>query len=122
MGNLLILTGLAGIALLVLPSVWTLIKKLWPAAGTSTIGTAITAGTDLEQKWVSYASLTVIHDMDSVQADPKAVEACDYLRLIITAWKRPTDAVDPTVPANMVKATLPDGTFVYIPKPTEAAG
>ena len=59
--------------------------KLWK----TNIETVAVKAADIAAVVGSYTSLTAIRRLDSVEADPKAIEACDYLRGIITAWKRP---------------------------------
>jgi len=65
-----------------------------PSAVSSTLDTAsaaIVKAGDIASVVASYTSLTAIRRLDSVEADPKAVEACDYLRGVITAWRRPVE-------------------------------
>jgi len=64
---------------------WQFLPKLWK----TNISTAAVKAADIAAVVGSYTSLTAIRRLDSVEADPKAVEACDYLRGVITAWKRP---------------------------------
>lgn len=52
----------------------------------------------------SYVALTGIRRLDCVEADPKAIEAADYLRGVITAWKRPVAATPVVVAAPTVES------------------
>jgi hypothetical protein len=70
--------------------------------GLDAAANAVVKAGDIAGVVASYSSLTAIRRLDSVEADPKAVEACDYLRGVITAWKRadtPKPAEDATAEA-----------------------
>ena len=55
------------------------------------VSTAAVKATDISGVISSYAALTGIRRLDAVETDPKAIEACNYLREVITAWKRPVE-------------------------------
>jgi hypothetical protein len=63
--------------------------------GASTAGKTVTKTLDTAAAMTAYASLTSIRALDSVESNPAAVAACDLLRDVVTAWKRP-DPVPPT--------------------------
>ncbi len=52
----------------------------------------------------SYIALTGIRRLDCVEADPKAIEAANYLRGVITAWHRPIEVVTPVTPAPTMES------------------
>jgi hypothetical protein len=81
---------LAIVALLILWFIFAAIKKWRPGSATGGVGGTIGQVADTTQAWTAYAALTSIRYLDSVEADPKAVEACDYLRQVVTSWKRPS--------------------------------
>lgn len=70
---------------------------------TTAVGQAVSKAVDTADAYAAYASLTGIRMLDSVESDPKAVEACDYLRNVVTAWKRPLP-----VPVATVTTTTTD--------------
>ena len=94
MNWLLVVSGVIGIAgIIFFVKVWPKIKgKLGLPSGITNvldkISTATVKATDISGVISSYAALTGIRRLDSVEDDPKAVEACDYLRGVITSWKR----------------------------------
>ena len=67
----------------------------------NTVSGAAVKVTDVADVVSSYLSLTAIRKLACVQEDPKAMEATDYLRGVITAWKRPEEedvvSVAPTI-------------------------
>ena len=69
---------------------WAL-KKWWPGASISDAGLVIGKIADITQSWTAYQGLTAIRAMDCVEADEKAIESCDYLRQVITAWQKVED-------------------------------
>lgn len=87
------ITDYAVLGIVVLGVIWgivALLKKYWPASATSVAGSVAVQVADTTQAWSAYTALSAIRFLDSVEADPKAVEACEYLRTVVTTWKRPT--------------------------------
>lgn len=80
---------LAAIVLLILWVIFAAIKKWWPSAATTTAGTTLGKVVDTTQAISAYMSLTAIRQLDSVEADPAAIAACDLLRNVVTSWRRP---------------------------------
>ena len=135
-GNI-IAGGLVLFCLLVLVAVnWAKAKTYWPfrvlTGRAKTVADSTAAAIqklwDTSSAMAAYESLTAIRKIDSVEADPRAIEACDYLRGVITAWKRPeqvaasssvsvtssssTAAVAPTVDGGV--ATLKTGETLIV--------
>lgn len=74
----------------------------------------------------SYIALTGIRRLDCVEADPKAIEAADYLRGVITAWHRPAVEIEkPVTPMPTIEsltaeiATLKSKLAIYVPNGQE---
>jgi hypothetical protein len=115
MGTIVIIAGV----LCAVVSVFLLIWDKWAPKGTYTVldtaaGVA-TKAIDIAGIVASYTSLTAIRTLDSVEADPEAIKACDYLRGVITAWKRPA-APAPTLDlASRVAALETKGVTDTVP-------
>lgn len=75
--------------------------KKW-GNNTSTVGKTITGFIDTADALGAYTNLTLIRQLDSIEADPQAIIACDYLRNVVTAWKRPDSlATKPAVTVSV---------------------
>lgn len=83
---------------------------IWKKFGnnTSTAGQIITSIIDTTDALGAYTNLTLIRQLDSVESDAKAVEACDYLRNVVTAWKRPKTAAESAVVTVSVNGKTTD--------------
>lgn len=82
--------GIGVLMLLALGAKWVLPMLPFGKTGAATSVTAVaTAGLDQGAVWTSYVALKTIRELDSVEADPRALEACDYLWTVIAKWKRP---------------------------------
>lgn len=112
MNLILLILGVIGLLLVFAFWVWPKIKGTSAAAAlpdsiesflnrlsSTTVKTADVAGVVS-----SYLSLTAIRKLDCVQEDPKALEATDYLRGVITAWKRPVEPDVIVAPAPTVES------------------
>ena len=103
MGSIFDLILAAGVLLLIAWAVWAAVKKFWPTAASSSAGTVVGQVIDTTQAWSAYAALKAVRELDSVEADPKAIAACDYLLPLVLNWKRPETAetkIDTTPAAN----------------------
>ena len=52
-----------------------------------TVGAAVTAAIDTSEQIASYGALTLVRQTPAVASDPQAVQYCDYLRTVCTAWQ-----------------------------------
>jgi len=93
--------GVVGLVLVTIAWAWTKFKGTSAASALpdsietflNTLTNATVKATDVSGVVSSYIALTGIRKLDCVEADPKAIEAADYLRGVITAWKRPAETV-----------------------------
>lgn len=49
-------------------------------------GNAVTTAVDTSEQLMAYGALTVVRHSPAVEADPQAVQYCDYLRTVCTSW------------------------------------
>jgi len=109
--TILFWVGVIGLALVAIVWIWGKVKGTSVAAALpdsvenflNTLTSATVKASDVSSVVSSYIALTGIRKLDCVEADPKAVEAADYLRGVITAWKRPVATTETPV---VVKPTV----------------
>jgi len=112
---LLLVLGCIGLVLVIFAYyVWPNVKGTAAAAALpdsvenflNTLTNATVKATDVSSVVSSYIALTGIRKPDCVEADSKAVEAADYLRGVITAWKRPVATTETPVVVKPTVETL----------------
>ena len=92
----LIIIGCVGLCCMFLYWLWPKIKGTSVATALpdsvenflNTASNMTIKGVDMTGVVSSYLSLTAIRKLDCVEADPKAIEATDYLRGVLTAWRK----------------------------------
>lgn len=111
--SILFWVGVIGLSLVAIVWIWGKLKGTTAAAALpdsietflNTLTNATIKASDVSAVVSSYIALTGIRKLDCVEADPKAVDAADYLRGVITAWKRPVaTTVTPVVVTPTVES------------------
>ncbi|MFA5056503.1 MAG: hypothetical protein WC485_00180 [Opitutaceae bacterium] len=93
----------AGLLLVALWGLWALIRWVWPAATDNQAGKTVGTVVDVTQQWTVKAALYALREYDPIEADPKAIEAWNYLWTVAVKGKAPSVAT----PAPATAVTLP---------------
>jgi hypothetical protein len=69
------LVGMLVLGAIAIVIAYNLAVKFWPTLKSSAVGTTVVSG----ENYTAYEALVVIAKLEQIQADPKAVEAVQYL-------------------------------------------
>ncbi len=101
------------------------------SVGQTTVGKYITAVLESAQLTSTLGYVELLSHVDAIEASPEATAACNTIADVLwtaakEAWKTAQTTSNTTltgtvVPPTLTKATLPDGSFVYVVAPGTGA-
>ncbi len=101
------------------------------SVGQTVVGKYITAALESAQLTSTLGYVELLSHVDAIEASPEATGACNIIADVLwtaakEAWKTAqttgsTTLISTAVPPTLTKATLPDGSFVYVVAPGTGA-